>query len=166
MRKPAAFEIRSGYSPGDIAAVTGLHMAYYAPACGFGLHFEALVASELAAFLGRFDPARDGFWTAQSGGLVGGAVAVAGEEGGEARLRWFIVDPSLQGRGIGGRLLGEALAFSRGAGYSRLRLHTFAGLDAARHLYEKAGFVLVEEHPGSTWGAPVTEQTFVLDLAR
>jgi hypothetical protein len=35
-------------------------------------------------------------------------------------------------------------------------------LDAARRLYDDAGFVLVEEQVGETWGTRVTEQRFVL----
>ena len=86
----------------------------------------------------------------------------AGAEG--ARLRWFIVEPGLQGRGIGRSLLAEALAFCRTAGHRRVHLHTFAGLDAARHLYEAFGFRLAEEQEGSRWGLPVSEQRFELSL--
>ena len=41
---------------------------------------------------------------------------------------------------------------------------TFAGLDAARHLYERAGFVLCQESEGDHWGRTVMEQTFELRL--
>ena len=37
---------------------------------------------------------------------------------------------------------------------------TFAGLDAARHLYEKFGFTLTTEREDSQWGEPVLEQKF------
>jgi hypothetical protein len=39
-------------------------------------------------------------------------------------------------------------------------LSTFAGLDSARHLYEKCGFRLVKEHESETWGVRVKEQTW------
>jgi hypothetical protein len=39
-------------------------------------------------------------------------------------------------------------------------LNTFKGLDAARALYDRAGFRLVAEATGSTWGREVTEQRF------
>ncbi len=51
-----------------------------------------------------------------------------------------------------------------GRAYSRVVLRTFAGLDAARHLYEAAGFTLVEEGEDATWEVPVLEQIFVLPL--
>jgi hypothetical protein len=44
-------------------------------------------------------------------------------------------------------------------------LWTFAGLDAARHLYEKFGFRLAQEQIGEQWGAKVNEQKFVLEVS-
>lgn len=52
-----------GYRPGALAAVIGLHMAYYAPQWGFGAAFEAKLASDMGPFLARFDPSRDLFLT-------------------------------------------------------------------------------------------------------
>jgi hypothetical protein len=43
------------YRPGAIGRVTEMHAAYYHRTWGFGLFFEAKVATELAEFLGRFD---------------------------------------------------------------------------------------------------------------
>ena len=50
--------------------------------------------------------------------------------------------------------------FCRGAGFGQVHLHTFAGLDAARHLYQKYGFTLTGEHEARQWGGPVLEQRF------
>jgi hypothetical protein len=51
--------------------------------------------------------------------------------------------------------------FCRQRGYASVYLWTFAGLDAARHLYENQGFRFAEEKEDRTWGEPVTEQKFV-----
>jgi GNAT superfamily N-acetyltransferase len=75
-------------------------------------------------------------------------------------LRWFIVADSLRGRGFGQRLLDAALAWCRRAGHRRVFLSTFAGLDAARALYERSGLRLVHEADGATWGTTVREQRF------
>jgi hypothetical protein len=39
-------------------------------------------------------------------------------------------------------------------------LTTFAGLDAARRLYEQAGFTLTHEEEADSWGTKVREQLF------
>ena len=82
-----------------------------------------------------------------------------------AHLRWFIVSEALRGKGAGNRLIETAVDFCRRKRYSRVYLWTFEGLDAARHLYERAGFVLVEQHRGKQWGSEVTEQRFELRIA-
>lgn len=151
------------YRPGAIAATIALHMAYYAPAWGFGAAFEAKLAREMGAFHARYDPARDLFLTAfdQSGDLLGTITidAVAAEDDG-AHLRWFIVAPSMRGRGLGKELMRRAEAFLRERGYRRAFLTTFRGLDAARALYEQHGFRLVEEAAADPWSGHVGLQRF------
>lgn len=157
----------AGYVPGAIGRVAELHATYYSQAWDFGVYFEAKVASELSEFLRRFDPARDGFWTANRSGRVEGSIAIdaarANTEG--AHLRWFILSDALRGLGVGNRLMQEAVGFCRQHGYPRVYLWTFQGLDPARHLYEKFGFQLAEEIEGEQWGKRVLEQRFVLVLA-
>jgi len=159
-------EIVKDYVPGSIGRVAELHGIYYQKHWGFGLFFEAKVASELAEFLKRYDERRDGFWTASQGRHVEGAIAIDGihAEGEGAHLRWFIVSETLQGNGIGNRLINTAIDFCRKCDYRRVYLWTFEGLDAARHLYEKSGFKLMEQHRGAQWGKEVNEQRFLLLL--
>ncbi len=159
-------EIASGYSPGAIGRVVELHGTYYHTHWGFGAFFEAKIASELAEFFGRYDPRRDAFWTAAAFGRIQGTITIDGvhahEEG--AHLRWFIVSDALRGKGVGKRLIHAAVEFCRHNRYPRVYLWTFEGLQAARHLYETAGFQLVEQHRGTQWGTEVTEQRFELSL--
>ena len=156
-----------GYAAGAIGRVAELHATYYGKAWGFGLYFEAKVASELSEFLRRFDPARDGFWTANQSGRVEGSIAIDGARANTegAHLRWFILSDELRGLGVGNRLMQEAVDFCRQHGYSRVYLWTFQGLDSARHLYEKFGFQLVQEIEGEQWGKRVLEQRYALVLA-
>jgi GNAT superfamily N-acetyltransferase len=160
----------AGYVPGAIGRVAELHARYYSANWGFGLFFEAKVAAGLAEFLQRLDPARDGFWTLcqddRTGGRVLGSLAIDGAQSASegAHLRWFILADELHGRGLGKRLLGEAVDFCRTVGHPRIFLWTFQGLDPARRLYESFGFRLVEERQGQQWGTPVLEQRFVLEL--
>jgi GNAT superfamily N-acetyltransferase len=152
----------SGYVPGAIGRVTELHGTYYAKHWDLGLYFEAKVATELAAFLTRFDPSHDGIWLARAGENIIGAIVIDGKDadGEGARLRWFILAEGYQGRGVGNRLMQEAMDFCKKAGFRRVYLTTFAGLDTARHLYEKHGFRACREEDGShlTGKASLVEQ--------
>lgn len=153
----------SGYQPGLIARVTDMHMRYYAREHGLGQRFETLVAGGLAEFCDRLDNPLNAVWTAQTGGEIVGSLAIDGEDmgAGIAHLRWFIVADGLRGGGAGKRLLDAALAFADGHGFSETHLSTFAGLDAARHLYETRGFELADERVGRQWGRELVEQRFV-----
>ena len=156
----------SGYVPGAIGRVAELHAIYYHKHWGFSIFFESKVATELSEFLRRFKEERDGFWVASVDGRIVGSIAIDGlnhnSEG--AHLRWFIVAPESQGQGFGKILIEEAIEFCRGKGFGRIYLWTFAGLDTARHLYERYGFRLCEQCEGNQWGKTVTEQMFELNL--
>jgi DNA-binding MarR family transcriptional regulator/GNAT superfamily N-acetyltransferase len=155
--------IPRGYSPGVIGEVVALQGRYYAQLVGFGAYFEEQVAAELAEFFSRYDPANDAFWAARRAGSLLGSIAIDARKRNSdgARLRWFIVDKSCQGLGLGGRLLEAALAHCEERKFRKIYLTTFAGLDAARHLYEKHGFVLKKEARDSHWGKTMLEQLFV-----
>jgi GNAT superfamily N-acetyltransferase len=159
-------EILSGYVPGAIGRVVELHGEYYHAHWGFGEFFEAKVASELAEFFGRYDPRRDGFWTVSASARVEGSITIDGAHAGDdgAHLRWFIMSDALRGKGVGNRLIQAAVDFCRSQGYPRVYLWTFEGLHAARHLYDKVGFRLVEQRQGAQWGTEVVEQRLELSL--
>jgi GNAT superfamily N-acetyltransferase len=159
-------KIAKGYVPGSLGRVAEIHGAYYHDHWGFGLFFEAKVAIELSEFLKRYDEGRDGFWTVSVDGRVEGSITIDGihAESEGAHLRWFIVSDALRGKGAGSQLLNSAVSFCRSKGYRKIYLWTFEGLGAARHLYEKVGFGLVEEHRGRFWGTEVNEQRFECTL--
>ena len=159
-------EIIRGYIPGSLGRVAELHGTYYHQHWGFGLFFEAKVATGLATFLNRYDEHKDGFWAALVGGRMEGSITIDGAHAAAegAHLRWFITSDGLRGKGVGNQLISTAMAFCRSHRYKRVYLWTFEGLNAARHLYEKTGFRLVEQHKGGQWGREVKEQRFELKL--
>ena len=154
----------TGYFPGVIGRITETHAVYYHENWGFDASFETQVGRELSEFIGEFQETRDGFWVAKVDGEFSGSVTIDGrganEEG--ARLRWFIVMPDHQGRGVGHALINQAIDFSRNAEYPRVYLWTFQGLDLARVLYERMGFRVCEEHNIRQWGQDIKEQMFEL----
>jgi GNAT superfamily N-acetyltransferase len=159
--------IARGYVPGAIGRIAGLHGTYYATHWGFGLFFEAKVATELSAFLTAYDTGRDGLWTAAVDGRVEGGIVIDGTHALQsgAHLRWFILSETLRGRGIGRRLIHRAVDFCIEKRYPKIVLWTFEGLGAARHLYESVGFRLAGQQKGAQWGTEVNEQKFECRLS-
>ncbi len=166
--RPGDQTIETGYAPGLIGAIAGLHGTYYARETGFGAAFEAKVAEGLAGFAPRLGKPVNQIWHVRRDGAFMGSIAIDGEdlEGPVGHLRWFIVADALRGTGMGRALLGKALAFSDEQGFKETHLWTFKGLDAARHLYETMGFELAEEYWGDQWGKEVREQRFVRALGQ
>ncbi|WP_042262882.1 bifunctional helix-turn-helix transcriptional regulator/GNAT family N-acetyltransferase [Paraburkholderia heleia] len=159
----AGVQIVEGYRPGCIGDIASLHARFYAANWGFGAYFEKKVATELAEFAGALPAVGKALWLAMERDRVLASLAIDGNESGNAgvaHLRWFIVDDSLRGTGIGRQLMTNAMQFVD-ASYAETYLWTFKGLDAARHLYESFGFQLAQAFEGDQWGTKVTEQRFV-----
>jgi GNAT superfamily N-acetyltransferase len=160
---PAPVLVRTDLQPGDLGAVVQLHGVLYAREYGFDPTFEAYVAGPLAEFVRRGSP-RERLWLAERDGRLVGCVAIVAASPEIAQLRWFLVDPSARGAGLGRRLLGEAVAFSRESGYNHVLLWTVSALAAAAHLYRALGFRRTEEKPGRLWGMDVVEEKYELPL--
>lgn len=153
----------AGYRPGALAGVLGLHMDYYAANWGFGQAFETKVAAELAEFLTRFEAERDLFLTAWRGDRLAGAISIDVSGGGweGAHLRWFVVSKKERGSGLGKALMARAISHADSVAAGPIWLTTFAGLDAARALYERFGFRLEAESETDQWQGGVREQKFL-----
>jgi GNAT superfamily N-acetyltransferase len=161
-----AIEIRAGYQPGVIGRIGELHGRYYAVAWGSGAGFEMQVLRELCDVVEHYDPRTDRLLTAHAGDVMVGSLAVMREpEARAARLRFVIVDPAWQGRGIGKRLLQAALAWCREHGVETCYLWTVEGLPASRAMYEAAGFRVVERVEDARYTVVRTSVRMVLALA-
>jgi N-acetylglutamate synthase-like GNAT family acetyltransferase len=156
--------LRTDLRPGDLGSIVHLHGTVYARENGFDPTFEAYVAGPLAEFvLAASD--RERLWIAERGGRMVGCVAVVAASPQTAQLRWYLVEPSARGAGLGKRLLQEAVTFSRECGFRAITLWTVSALTAAAHLYRAAGFRKAEERPGRKWGVDVVEERYELRLS-
>lgn len=159
----------AGYRPGAVGRLLALQIETYARDLGFGRAFEARVGADMAEFLARYDADRDLFLLALDGErMLGGITVDRGEHTPDQRLahlRWFILRPQARGQGVGRALLTRAVDFARGHGDVEIYLWTVDALPTARHLYDQAGFVVVEELTARTWGKSMVEQKLVLRLS-
>ena len=163
MTKPA-FTLRRGWRHGDIGWVIGAHGAYYETVWKLGARFEAKVAEAMGEWMQRFEPAHDLLLMAEDEHGLLGSISLDGSgphatvDG--ARIRFFIMAERARGRGVGRAMVAEVMNYIGAAGFDRAFLTTFRGLDAARKLYEDAGFVLTREELDTSWGTPLHEQRF------
>lgn len=150
---------------GDMGWVASRHGALYAEEYGWNGEFEAFVARLVAKFVTRFDPARERCWIAEIEGEPVGAAFLVKHSKTVAQLRMLFVEPQARGLGIGKALVDQCVGFARQNGYRKLILWTNRGLDAAKRLYEAAGFRLVQEEPHRSFGKRLVGQNWALDLA-
>jgi GNAT superfamily N-acetyltransferase len=156
------------HRPGDMGWVVYREGALYAQEYGFDETFEALVSRIVADFLTEFDPKREHCWIAEVSGQNVGHIFLVKHptEPSTAKLRLLLVEPSARGLRLGSALVEECVNFARSVGYKRITLWTQSILVAARHIYQKAGFHLVEEQANCQFGKDLLSQTWELDLTK
>jgi DNA-binding MarR family transcriptional regulator/GNAT superfamily N-acetyltransferase len=161
--RPPAFVLRPP-QPGDLGWVVARHGALYTSEHGWDASFEALVARIVADFAARGDSRREAAWIADLGGEPAGCVFCLRKTDATAQLRLLLVEPHARGLGVGGHLVAECVSFARRAGYSEMMLWTNDVLDAARRIYQRAGFRLVGSAPHHSFGHDLVGQDWLLPL--
>ncbi|MGD9527739.1 GNAT family N-acetyltransferase [Pseudonocardia sp.] len=159
--------------PGDLGWIVQAHGELYAAEHGWDASFEALVARIVADFAAGHDPDRERGWIAELDGRRVGCVLCVADTAHSAdtadgpttaRLRILLVHPDARGHGAGTCLVGTCVDFARDAGYRSLMLWTNDILDAARRIYEAAGFVRTASAPHHSFGRDLVGEDWALDL--
>jgi DNA-binding MarR family transcriptional regulator/GNAT superfamily N-acetyltransferase len=150
--------------PGELGWVVKRHGEIYAAEYGWNAEFEGLVAGIVGQFAAGYDPRVERCWIAELKGEPAGSIFLVRDAGTVAKLRLLLVESWARGYGVGTRLVDACVAFARDAGYTTVRLWTNAELHAARRLYERAGFRMIEESRGHRFGHEQVFQSWELDL--
>jgi DNA-binding MarR family transcriptional regulator/GNAT superfamily N-acetyltransferase len=151
-------------APGDMGWVIQQHGEIYAREYGWTAEFEAMVADIVAKFLKNFRLQDEKGWIAELDGERVGAVFVVRKSPTTAQLRMLILTPQARGLGLGGRLTDECIKFARSRGYKKMVLWTNSGLDAARAIYAKRGFILMKSEPYHGFGHDLVGENWALKL--
>lgn len=146
--------------PGDLGWVVQQHGELYAREYRFNAEFEALVAEVAARYLKKFDPAWEKGWIAEVDGERAGSVFVVRRSATVAQLRLLILAPAARGRGLGGRLTDECIAFARAKGYRKMMLWTQSILLPARAIYRSRGFEIVRREPYAAFGRKLVSEVW------
>ena len=96
---------------------------------------------------------RSAYYVVERDGVVlggGGVAPLVGGDAGTCELRKMYFLPALRGTGAGRALIDRCLDDARRFGFTRCYLETLCGMDAARRLYERSGFTLIDAPMGAT----------------
>jgi GNAT superfamily N-acetyltransferase len=75
------------------------------------------------------------------------------DDAGAATFRFFAVDPSAQGRGVGEAMVQWVFDQARRDGKQRVHIHTLTVMHGAQRLYERLGFLRLPEDDADWDGA-------------
>lgn len=152
------------HEPGDMGWIIRQHGLLYHQEYNWDVSFEALVAQICADFIHHYDHQKERCWVAQMHNELVGSIFCVKVSKEVAKLRLLLVSPKARGLGLGTRLVKECIRFAKHSGYEKLTLWTNDILVAARKIYEKNGFTLVEEERHHSFGHDLVGQNWDLML--
>lgn len=135
-----SISIRTDLRPGDVGYITYMHGVFY----DFMPEFELYVAETLADFIRHLNPDKERLWIAEDDGKIVGTLALKKTDG-FAQLRYFLIDPTYRGIGLGQQMMKLFMEFMKACDYKKSFLLTEGNLHVAAALYAKYGYRFVSE---------------------
>jgi putative acetyltransferase len=140
--------IASGDNPAVAALIHTVMPEFGAVGEGF-----AIMDPEVDVMCETYRKPRAAYAVVEVNGLVVGGAGVAPLKGGDedtCELQKMYVLPTVRRQGVGRRLIEWCLGQARAAKFKRCYLETLGNMDAARRLYEEAGFKPIDGPLGNT----------------
>jgi putative acetyltransferase len=140
--------IRSDDDPAVAAIIRRVMPEFGADGAGFAIHDP-----EVNWMSRAYSEPRSAYLVVELRGAIAGGGGVAPLQGAssdicELRKMYFL--PELRGLGAGRALIEHCLKLATGFGYARTYLETLSNMDAARRLYQAAGFQRLDAPLGAT----------------
>jgi DNA-binding MarR family transcriptional regulator/N-acetylglutamate synthase-like GNAT family acetyltransferase len=158
--KESTVSIRDYYTSEDITNMIEKQRSFYAVAHGWDETF-------LSYLYETFNADIEKIWIAESGGKFAGCIGLVNHDEKTAQLRWFLVDPAFQKKGVGTQLLESIVQYCRENKYESIFLWTVSTMSTARPLYKKFGFEIKEiQEEKLLWGAKLVEERWDLELQK
>ncbi len=152
------------FRAGDMGLIASRQSVLYREEYGWSTNIEINEGEVTTNFLRNFKPGREQCWVAESNGCMAGSILLTDEGSGLSRLRLLYVEPAFQGHGIGAALVSTCVAFARAVGYERITLWTHSILGAARRIYARHGFRIIDTSEHTLFGEPLMGETWELHL--
>ena len=156
--------IRMHLVPGDLGYVIHRHGALYHEENDFGVSFEAYVAAGVSEFYQGYDPGKDCVWVCEHRGKIIGFMLCMHRPDNAAQLRYFFIDRTYRGLGLGKKLMELFMEFIRTRSYTTCYLWTTHEQQTAVGLYRRHGFNLAAEKESVAFGKSLIEQRYELVL--
>ncbi|TCO72154.1 GNAT family N-acetyltransferase [Marinisporobacter balticus] len=148
----------------DIDYLILRHQILYPAEYGLSSAFVNDVNRVVHQFVGHFDASKECILIAEVDGRRLGSIAISKSDDKTAQLRFFLLEPEARGKGIGKKLIEDALDFCREKGYTHIFLETISKLKTARHIYKSKGFKITHTQENPAWGKDVIEERWDMDL--
>lgn len=153
------------YCEQDIAYVIDRQLSLYESERQFTTEiWKKYLTQGVISLVEKFNPEKDCMFILECNGNASGCIAITHTADHMAQLRYFFLEPELRGLGAGTTLLNTALEFCHLKKYSHVFLWTVSAQESARILYQNAGFKITETSKNDSWGTPVLEEKWELDL--
>lgn len=165
------YNLRQSSFPSDLNAVKTLFIEY-TTSLGIDLTFQD-VQGELSSLPGKYDASHRGtiILCSMSPTAKGTTEVIVGcaalraltNRSGACELKRFYLVPEARGTGLGRKLLEQVIQDAKTYGYKEVLLDTLANMTAARSLYKRFGFEVVEQY----YDTPIEGTVFMrLDLEK